>query len=156
MQTGTRRKLIVLLLALSCLLSLYLLWNTTPEVPRRLTHTSQVDSLISTTLQDLNIPRSQVRKQNLRVDSIFTRSVYHIRVAPNFSKTTLHYSLKQELWPYRVETIAKVEFPERQMQMHLLYNDQIYRTLVIDEDDELTLRSKQPEILPGQNSHEVD
>lgn len=156
MQTGTRRKLIVLLLALSCLLSLYLLWNTTPEVPRRLTHTSQVDSLITITLQDLNIPRSQVRKQDLTVDSIFTRSVYHIRVAPNFSKTTLHYSLKQELWPYRVETIAKVEFPERQMQMHLLYNDQIYRTLVIDEDEDLTLQSKQPEILPGQNSHEVD
>lgn len=156
MQTGTRRKLIVLLLALSCLLSLYLLWTTSPVTPKKLTHTGQVDSLISLTLQEFNIRQSHVRKRDIAVDSLFTRTVYNIRVAPNFSKTTLHYTLQQELWPYDVTTIAKVEFPEREMLMHLLYNDQIHRTLVINEDQDLILQKNQPEILPGQDSHEVD
>ncbi|MFO7799326.1 MAG: hypothetical protein R6V22_06105 [Rhodohalobacter sp.] len=64
--------------------------------------------------------------------------------------------MKQELWPYRINPVAKVEFPAKDMRLHLLVNDQIYRTLIIQDDQDLILQQNQPEILPGQDSHEVD
>ncbi len=156
MQSEFRRKLIVILLALSCFLAGYLLINTTPVSQKKLVHSSQIDSLITLTLQDFNISQDQIRKRDIQVDSVFSRSVYTVRVAPNFSKTTLHYTLKEELWPYKVNPIATVQFPERDMRLHLFVNDQIHRTLIIRDDHDLTLQRNQPEILPGQDSHEVD
>lgn len=156
MQTEGQRKFIVLLLALSCIISIYLFINTNPVSPKKLTDGAQIDSLISMSLEEFNIESSQIRRRNIQVDSVFTRSVYNIRVAPNFSKTTLHYTLQQELWPYNVKPAAQVRFPEKDLRMHLLYNDQIYRTIIVSEDQELTLQRNQPEILPGQDSHEVD
>ena len=156
MQTEIRRKFIVILLALSCLLAGYLLINTSPLSQKNLVHSSQIDSLITLTLEDFNISPSQIRKRDIQVDSVFSRSVYTIRVAPNFSKTTLHYTLKEELWPYRIEPIATVQFPERDMRLHLLVNNQIYRTLIIRNDHDLILERNQPKISPGQDSHEVD
>jgi len=156
MQSESRRKFIVILLALSCILATYLLIGTSPITQKKLVHSSQIDSLITLTLEDFNIAPNQVRKSDIQIDSVFSRSVYNIRVAPNFSKTTLHYTMKEELWPYRINPIAKVEFPDRDMRLHLLVNEQIYRTLIIQDDQDLILQQKQPEILPGQDSHEVD
>lgn len=156
MDIGTQRKLIVLLLALSCLTALYLLLNSEPIESKKLTHSSQIDSLITQSFREFNIDREQVRKRSIEVDSTFSRNVYSVRVAPNFSKTTLHYTLQGELWPYNVRTAGRVHFPERDLNMHLLYNDQVIRTLIIRNDPDLTLQKNQPEILPGQDSHEVD
>ncbi len=156
MQSESRLKFIAILLALSCILAIYLLIGTSPVPKKNLVHSSQIDSLITLTLEDFNIPANQVRRRNIQVDSVFSRSVYTIRVAPNFSKTTLHYTLKEELWPYRIDPIATVQFPDRDMRLHLLINNQIYRTLIIRDDHDLILQQNQPKILPGQDSHEVD
>lgn len=156
MQSENRRKFIVILLTLSCILAAYLLIGTSPITQKKLVHSSQIDSLITMTLEDFNITPNQFRKRDIQVDSVFSRSVYNIRVAPNFSKTTLHYTLKEEIWPYRIDPIATVQFPDKDMRLHLLVNNQIYRTLIIQDDHDLVLQQNQPEILPGQDSHEVD
>ncbi len=156
MQTGTQRKLIAALLAFSCILSMFILAKSEPVKPKKLTHSAQLDSLITASMHELNIPSTQVRYRTIEVDSLFYRRVYTVRVAPNFSKTTLHYTLQREMWPYGVNTIGKLSLPDREMNIHLLHRGQVYRSLIVREDPELRLRQYQPEILPGQDSHEVD
>lgn len=156
MQTEKQRLLIVVLLLLSCITAIVLLWKVEPVTSQRLQSPAQIDSLITLTFDKFEIPRSQVRTQTIEVDSVFSRKVYNIRVAPNFSKTTLHYTLHETLWPFGIETAARVEFPERDMHIYMLVNNNIHRTMVIKEDRELQLQRSQPIILPGQNSHEVD
>jgi hypothetical protein len=133
-----------------------LIWKTEPVIQKKLTTSSQLDSLITLTFEDLELRSNQVRRQSIEVDSLFSRSVYNLRVAPNFSKTTLHYTLQQTLWPYGVSTVARVEFPQRDMHIHMIVNNNIRRSIIIKEDFDLRLRQDQPIILPGQNSHEVD
>jgi hypothetical protein len=156
MQSENQRRLIALLLLLSCMAALGLLWKAEPAVPKKLVSPAQIDSLITLTFSELDVRGSQVRKRTIEVDSVFSRNVYNIRVAPNFSKTTLHYTLHEHAWPYGISTVAKVEFPERDMYIHLLVNDNIHRSLVIREDRNLLLQEDHPIVLPGQDSHEVD
>lgn len=156
MSIELRRKLIVTLLAVSCVAAGTLLWKSEPVQPKVLKSPVQIDSLITLALDDLQVLPSQVRERTIPVDSLFQRKVYHLRVAPNFSKTTLHYTIQQELWPYGVKTLARIEFPERDMHIHLLYNNKIHRSLILRDDPDLMLQRHQPEILPGQDYHEVD
>ncbi len=156
MQTERQRRWIVLLLACSCLFAMALLWKSEPPVYKKLTSPAQLDSLIQLTFTEMDVRNSQVRRRSVQVDSLFSRSVYHINVAPNFSKTTLHYTLQQKAWPYGVSFVARVEFPDRNMHIHLLVNDNIHRSVIIREDASLRLQQNQPEVLPGQDSHEVD
>jgi hypothetical protein len=156
MQSETQRRWIVILLAVSCLFAILLLWNTEPVVQKKLTTSSQLDSLITVTFEDMELRSNQIRRRTIEVDSLFNRSVYNLRVAPNFSKTTLHYTLQETLWPYGVRTVAKIEFPRRDMHIHMIVNNNIRRSIIIKEDSELWLQQDQPIILPGQNSHEVD
>lgn len=156
MHTERQQKLIVTLLAFSCLAAIYLLVKSEPVESKKLTHSAEVDSLITETFREFNIPTDQVRKRTVEIDSSFTRNIYTVRVASNFSKTTLHYYLQKELWPYKVQTAGRVHFPDKDLNVHLLYNDRVFRTLIVREDPDIALRQDQPEILPGQDSHEVD
>lgn len=156
MQSERQRRVIAVLLLFSCITALGLLWKTEPVIPQKLSSPVQLDSLIVQTFEDLEIRHSQFQKRTVRVDSVFSRSVYNLKVAPNFSKTTLHYNLQEALWPYQVKTVARVEFPDRTMHMHFLVNQNIHRSLIITEDLEVNLEQDQPIILPGQDSHEVD
>lgn len=156
MQTEKQRLLIVILLLLSCITAIVLLWKVEPVTSQKLKSTAQLDSLITTTFRSLEIRDNQVRSRPVVVDTVFSRRVFDIRVAPNFSKTTLHYKLHENLWPYGVETVARVEFPSRNMQIHMLVNNNIHRSMMIREDSELRIQQDQPIILPGQDSHEVD
>lgn len=156
MSIELQRKLITGLLALSCVVAALLLWKSEPVQPKVLKHPAQIDSLITLSFDDLQILPSQVRERTIDVDSLFSRKVYNLRVAPNFSKTTLHYTLQQKVWPYGIKTLASVEFPERDMHIHLLYRNKVHRSLILRDDPDLVLQKHQPVILPGQDSHEVD
>ena len=156
MDSETQRSLLVVLLTLSCIAAVVLLWSVEPVTPKKLQSSSQLDSLITLTLRELNVDDQQVRVRTVEVDSIFSRQNYLVSVAPNFSKTTLHYTLHHYLWDYGVQTFANVSFPERDMKIHLLYNNTIHRSIDIRSDRDLMLRQKQPIILPDLDSHEVD
>jgi hypothetical protein len=156
MKSETQRQVIVVLLGLSCITAVLLLWKVDPVVPKKLTSPAQLDSLITVSFDRLELRNNQVRKRTIQVDSLFSRAVYNVEVAPNFSKTTLHYTLNDELFPYGVRSIARVEFPARHVYIHLLVNDNIHRSVIIRENSDLRLQQDQPVVLPGQDSHEVD
>lgn len=127
----------VILLAVSSLTAFVLNLNLAPLEPQKLTEQSQIDSLITVTIQELNISPEQVRIQTIEHDSLFKRQNYRIKVQPGFSKTGFHYRLHQHLYPFELETYGEVFFPERDIQLHLLFNDTIHRSIILETDPEL-------------------
>lgn len=126
-----KRALIVLLLIISCTASGYLLLMTEATPVYSLKSPRQLDSLITDSFREFNISNSQIRTQNIQIDSSFTRKRYVIEVDPAFSKTSFHYRLHERLWPYNTGTIGHVEFPERNLQVHIAYNQTIHRTIYL-------------------------
>ena len=133
----TKKVWVVALLAISCLTAFVLNLKLVPAEPQKLTDQTQIDSLISVTIQELNIPPEQLRIQTIEHDSLFKRQNYHIKVRPGFSKTGFHYQLHQHLYPYDVETYGEVFFPERDIRLHLLFNDTIHRSIFLETDPDL-------------------
>lgn len=134
-ETGRKRK-IVGLLAVCCMLSLLLLLIWKPEEHPRLESAAQADSLIQQTLDQFRIPPSRVRIQTIRLDTIETRKIYTIDLPRGVSRTQWHYELDKRLRPRKVTTPATVRFPERNLQIHLLYGTNIIRTIRLRTDNE--------------------
>lgn len=122
---------IVFLLLAGCVLSAFMLYNTEPVQYKNLSSSTQLDSLITLTFNEMNVPSDNVRMHTVEIDSLFYRNVYSATVPQNFSKTTFHYTLHNHLWPYRAQTVAKVQFPDRSMNIHLLVNDKVRRTVFL-------------------------
>ena len=131
MTSVRKRGTIVLLLLISCTLSIYLLYITDPTPVYQLKSPQQIDSLITETFREFDIPNGQFRTQNIRIDSTFTRKRFTVEVPSTFSKTSFHYRLHQRLWPYSAETIGRVEFPDKDLHLHVQYKQTIHRTIYI-------------------------
>lgn len=124
------------MLVLSCALSVYLLWTTDPQPVHQLRSATQIDSLITDSFRDFNISNAQIRSQNIRIDSSFSRKRYVVEVSPSFSKTSFHYTLHERIWPYRAETIGNVYFPEKDMQIHIAFNGTVQRTIFLYSEND--------------------
>lgn len=137
-----QKRWIVLLLATSCIVAFTLHLTLDPTPKQKLKSQLQIDSLISATFADFNIPLEQVRTTTFVHDSLFHRKNYRVNVYPEFSKTSFHYTLHKKLYPLQIETYGEVFFPEKDLRLHLLYNDTIQRTVIIQTDPELLLQSQ--------------
>ncbi len=129
-----KRTLAVVLLLFSCITSSLLLWKAEPPNRTTLTSSAQLDSLINLTINDFMIPQSNVRMRSVKVDSLFTRNIYSIRVPRDFSKTSFHYQLHQELLPFNASTAGRVEFPDYNLQIHVIFNNKVHRSVFIITD----------------------
>ncbi len=134
---------IVSLLAISCVASLVLHWSIDSTPTQKLKSQQQIDSLITSTFADFNIPLEQVRTTTIVHDSLFHRKNYRVNVYPGFSKTSFHYTLHKKLYPLKIETYGEVFFPEKDLRLHLLYNDTVQRTVIIQTDPDLLIKSQE-------------
>lgn len=134
MTSVRKRGMIVLLLLISCTLSIYLLYISEPTPTYHLKSPHQIDSLITESFREFDITSGQVRAQNIRIDSTFTRKQFTVEVPATFSKTSFHYRLHQRLWPYSAKTIGRVEFPDKDLHLHVQYNQTIHRTIYLYSD----------------------
>lgn len=141
-----KRRWITGLLFLSTLLATLLLWKSDPAARETLQSHEQLNALISSVLDESGIRDEQFQKQTVRIDSIFSRSVYRVRVAPAYSKTTLHYELQQAVWPYRVSTVGRIEFPARTLYLHFMLNENILSSVIITDDPDLSEQSSRTPI----------
>lgn len=131
---GTKRVWVVWLMLFSCIAASFLLHKMETPQRNQLTSTAQLDSLITLTLNEYNIPQNRIRSRTVEIDSVFSRNLYTVRVTPDFSKTSFHYSLNQNVKPYRVQTIGHVQFPEQNLRIHLLVNDKVHRSVFLNSD----------------------
>ena len=126
-----KKKFVVWLLFLSCIAAFIFFLNTEPPTKKYLRSVSQIDSLITLTLDQHQITSNQVRVRTVEIDSLFSRRIYQIETPPTFSKTSFHYALHQNIWPFEATTVAQVQFPERNLRIHILVNDKVHRSLFI-------------------------
>lgn len=129
-----KKEFIVLLLLLSCMASTIVLARMEPPDITRLHSATQLDSLITLTFDQHRISQQQIRTRQVQVDSLFSRKIYTVTVPNNFSKTSFHYNLHQKLWPYQARTSAKVEFPEKNLRIHVIVNGNVHRSLFINSE----------------------
>lgn len=140
MTERSKKKLIAWLLLISCIGAGWLLFLTPARPGKSLHSGAQTDSLLKQTLANFNIPQTQVSSRQVYADSEFTRINYRIKVPPAFSKTQFHAALQQKLSPYGLELPARVTFPERNMDIHFYYGDDVIRTVELVTDEDLRLK----------------
>lgn len=131
---NNKRVWITILLLASCLTAAALLWGRQGVPARSLASTAQLDSLIIQTLDLHGVASEQVRQSEITLDSTFTRRVYSVTVPFDFSKTTYHYDLHSVLLPYSATTVGKVQFPEKNIAIQILYNSRVLRTVHLRTD----------------------
>ncbi|XWN36023.1 MAG: hypothetical protein ROO71_08660 [Balneola sp.] len=124
-----RRPLITILLALSCIVSAVILVATPSHKAIDYSAAENLDLLIASALSQEPSIASNFRRYDIEIDSNFTRTVYRVPVHPTFSKTMFHYSLHQTLSKLKIESPAKVLFPERDMNIYIYDNGTIRSTI---------------------------
>ena len=124
-----RRPLITILLALSCIISAIIFVATPSQKSIDYSAAENLDSLIASALSNEPSIGSNFRRYDIEVDSNFTRTVYRVPVHPTFSKTMFHYSLHQTLSKLKIDSPAKVIFPERDMNIYIYDNGTIRSTI---------------------------
>lgn len=125
------------LLFLSCIAAIVLLWTVEPVERNPLTSVAQLDSLIHVAFSEFGVPQTQIQMRSVEMDSVFTRNIYSVRVSPDFSKTTFHYELHRSLLPYRAQTVGNVDFPDRDLHIHVVVNNTIHRSIYMRADPAL-------------------
>ena len=113
----------------------------------RLQTIAQADSLIQQELTDFNIGNNQIEINTTRVDSNFSRKTYRVGLPYQFSKTQFHAELNSRLHPYGIATPAQVTFPEKNIDIHLLYRGTVIRTISLQTNPELVLDRNQISLL---------
>lgn len=132
-----QKKWIVTLLAASCTAALFLLFGNSENSFKNLTSAAQADSLITEVLYDFDITNSQIRKQTVSFDSLFSRTIYTVKLPSEISKTEIHYQLQKKIIPYKMDSPAKILMPEKDMRIHLLYAGTVIRTVQLSTDTQL-------------------
>lgn len=133
-----QKKIIVILLALSSLISASLLIFVDTNPDAILSGFDELDEKIISEFDSHLIDKAQYRTQSIEVDTSFTRKVYRVRVRPEFSKTLFHLSLHQKLRKYKIDTPSKISMPDEDMDIHIYKNDTIVRSIFLRTDESLT------------------
>jgi hypothetical protein len=124
-----RKQILAVLLAASCIVVFLLLVLHPGQRHAPLQSFSQADSLIVTELTRFHIGQDRVRTFEYLVTEGFTRKRYVVSIPPGLSQTHLHAELNQKLRNHRVDTVAFVNVPEREMKVLILFNSKIIRTI---------------------------
>ena len=156
MNRHNQKKLIAILLFISCLFSTWLLFVSPANESRQFRSFTQADSLLQRTLSDFNIPEQQRSSSAVNVDSNFSRKTYRVTVPPSFSKTQFHAVLQNRLRPYQITLPASVTFPEQDMQIHLRFSSTIIGTIKLSTDKDLTLERSFASLIIAFDNHPYD
>ena len=147
MKEQRKKRIIVLLLFVSCTVSGYLLWAASDGATQQLRSFAQADSLIERELGKFSIPSKQITASETEIDSSIIRKTYQVDLPAGFSKTQLHAELNRRFYPLGISTPTKVTFPEHNMNIHFQYRGTIFRTLELRTDSELTLHRNQASVI---------
>jgi hypothetical protein len=136
-----RKKIAIALLAFSNLAAMIILGTFEPPVEVTPADLATIDLAIEEKLKEYNIPLRQARKEQVRVDSTFSRVITRTGVPSGVSRTLLHLELHKELEKQGVRIPAVVKFPERDLNVHFMLGGTIVRTLVLRSDTSLKVLS---------------
>ncbi|MDZ7771994.1 MAG: hypothetical protein U5K31_04540 [Balneolaceae bacterium] len=147
MTAHRKKQLLVLLLFLSCVASAWLLATAEDEPPRRLDDLARVDSLLQADFREFYIRPGQVQSWQVEVDSNFARRVYLVSLPGGFSKTQLHARIQRSVNTWGMSAPARVVFPQRDMEIQLIWRNTVVRTVRLQTDPELEMNRNLATIL---------
>ncbi len=147
MEEKNKKRIIALLLLVSCLTSAILLVFTTASTTYSLKSFAQADSLLMRDFDTFGISDDQLQVQTINVDSAFARKNYRVALPPGFSKTQLHTEVHKTFGPYGIEAPARVLFPGREVDIQLLYKNTVIRSILLYTDPELQMKRSYGSIL---------
>ncbi|MEX2640217.1 MAG: hypothetical protein WD266_06005 [Balneolales bacterium] len=127
-----KKKLIACLLALSCVICVVSL--ASQETAIQSVNPEKADSLLFGELSAFNIPSDMIGSERVEVDSTFHRINYRVRLPAGVSKTWFHSELSRKLYPHNLTTWANVDFPDQHMDIHILSNHTILRSISVVTD----------------------
>ena len=119
--------LLIVLLFCACILTVFLL--ITLPAPQSSSNLILLNEKIDEAIEHAGIQTDKLNKSIIIVDSTFSRSTYQIPVPHNFSKTTFHINLHQQLIEYGITCPAKFQFPENNMDIFVTYNNTVFNTI---------------------------
>ena len=126
-----RKKILLFLLAVSCLAALLVLLYYPAGEHRPMDSLATVDSLIYRNFSDFEVPRHEISPVSIEVTDKFTRKHYRAHLPFGVSATHFHAELNRNLRPLQVRTIGYVDLPDARMNLHLVYADKVVRTLAL-------------------------
>ncbi|WP_440999098.1 hypothetical protein [Fodinibius sp. SL11] len=147
MKEQKKKQLIAILLLVSCFISGFILFSTSDNSAKRLTSLGQADSLIYQQFSNFNISDDQVSVAKTPVDSNLSRKTYYVGLPYRFSKTQFHAELNDALFPYDIQTPARVSFPQKDINIQLLYSGTVIRTVSLQTDPKLSLQQNDISLL---------
>lgn len=100
-------------------------------------NTRQLDSLLNIHFQEALIMPGQIRTTVIRNDSILARKIFRVRVPSRFSKTLFHFDLHKDLHRYDIEVPARVQLPNRDMDIYVYSQNTVLRTIRLTTDTDL-------------------
>ena len=119
--------LLIVLLFCTSILTVFLL--ITLPAPQSSSNLILLNEKIDEAIEHAGIQTDKLNKSIIKVDSTFSRSTYQIPVPHNFSKTTFHINLHQQLIEYGITCPAKFQFPENNMDIFVTYNNTVFNTI---------------------------
>ena len=119
--------LLIVLLFCTSILTVFLL--ITLPAPQSSSNLILLNEKIDEAIEHAGIQTDKLNKSIIIVDSTFSRSTYQIPVPHNFSKTTFHINLHQQLIEYGITCPAKFRFPENNMDIFVTYNNTVFNTI---------------------------
>lgn len=137
MTTKQKKRIIALLLALSSLIAGWLLLIYQPPQIKNLEDFATVDSLLRRNLRQFNINTKQVKQVHHRIDSGFIRKEYIINVSPSFSQTQFHAVLNRKLYPYGIESPARLDLDNQSLHIYCYYRGAVIRSVHLRMDPSL-------------------
>jgi len=123
------RILLTGLLLGACILTGALLVSTPSVENQYISEIQEIDDLIEASFSEYGIDKSQYRTFLAEIDTSFSRKIYRIEVPPEFSKTSFHLKLHHKFIPFGLSSPARVTFPEEDMEIHVVYNQTVFRTI---------------------------
>lgn len=134
MRGASIRKLIVAVLLVACSIVSVLLLKQQSGNRKLLPDLSTADSIIVSTCRSFNINKSAYHVETIPVTPHFKRKIWHVSLPVNLSQTFFHYDLSQLLYPYNIQTPAKVDLKNGTMDIELYYDHTVIRTISLRND----------------------
>lgn len=147
MKEQKKKKIIAILLFISCFISGYMLFVSSGGASRHLSNLAQADTLIYDQLKAFNIQDQQIHISTVKVDSNFSRKIYRVGVPFKLSKTQLHAELNRIFYNYGVKAPARVSFPQKDVRIDLVYQNTVIRSVILQTDPDLVFTKNKVSIL---------
>lgn len=140
MNPKQKKTYIALALFASCVLMLVLLFNSKRVEDLSISDLAVVDSLIYRELATYSIKKKQIKPKTIKTGE-FSRIYYDVRVPRGISKTQVHADLHYRLHELEIASPARLILPEKELAIHVYYNNTIIRTVQLRTDTSLKVQT---------------